>query len=874
METEEAPRLYLARFEGLPGNVSTQDEGDLEILWQGEILISLLDESETGLQFDAFNRVALRSSSVESLDGMLSLAGPQERDRSDHQFDMRGYYPYLGSLKPACVESDAVFPLFEHFIGEIFFERIDGGEADELWFRIQLDQEVVPRSEIISPLEKISFGPAEIPFYPLPDQYLEESKHNSLGDCTGTAPIGTGHVHKNLKIRFVSLLNPQPSAGQLESWLQDPVSGASLEGACRVWWQKGGIKIDPKSTIDFETFSNGDITQLEETQLPNNIAQDPDRIDVYLVDQLLDKSGGGVTHGCGTNNAYIILEIEEARNNRYLLAHEIGHVLGLFHPGESAACSEFLEGSFCSVMVPGTPNSSRNTANNLGVTEIASYPLTPPVFETLSTGDWEEDPEQGFHHLIRDFPYDDGSEPSVLEHPFKNRWSASDVWNSNLGPLPGENPDRKYSNGTLIFDLTKEPHYAPVHHEPSESGPNHMLVQLHGCDEDVTPPVEVYFYLGVPGSSSEHLRLLNGSFGPHILFNSFEMDSSGNPYSTLPGPGKPIIKSISWSVPVGLPPHSCVFAIAKSANDLPETDPDETDIENIIAAPLNYNFYDLQAFVQSDNDVAQRNLHITSTTSSSSSASSTMLAWVEMSIDSEGVEAANIEVDGTFAQELLGLALEINDREFGEIALNEPYKISILEILRDQKRALIRLRATLPAGLPVGATIPIDLNFKVNGELLNGFRHVIRIAPLSETVSQVLDRLLGALRNVAFAFEADIARDLSEEVRKIVIIERHAKDQSGCWGVIQRILSPTSVSWRIELRKLSRRFAALARDLEVRVDADPDRQRVSKLLFELAGRLNTSPRSTTPNLQIEQIRELADRIQEPACRIARAKENI
>lgn len=850
------PQIYLSQFEDVPGELTLQSGEPIEIKWRGEILLDVQEIDEGRWEIRSVRRIALNSLSVEPLEGEISIAGPRDElafvlssGEQILDFGMRGYYPFLNRLGSACEESDAIYPLLEKFQGEVIL-AVSGevGKESGLEVQVLLKQESNDENSFETPLQTLSFGPAILTFTPLPPQFPSENPHHSLVTCSMPPPGGTGHTHKKLNIRFVSLLSPQPLPSDLENWVQE-----LLDGACKVWWSKGGIKIDPKPTIDLGSFLGGVIPQLQETAVPTNVGQDANRIDVYLVEQLTARPGGGVTHACGTNGAYVLLEMGKARNNKYLLAHELGHVLGLHHPGRSADCSEFREGSFCSIMVPDKPNSSRNTVNNLAVIETPSYPLTPPVFQTLSSGGWATDIVRGYFHIIRDYPYDTGDpEPPIPESPIVNWWSYSDVWNSPKPPKAGQNQDRLYSDNTNMF----QPNHSPVHDNPQYSGPlslpNRMYVQLHGC-ENLVSPVNVYLYLAVPGLSSQPLSPLNAIAGPHIVFSSADLPS------TLPTPGTPKNKKVDWAVPAGFPSHSCVFAVAKSANE-----PIPAALNTIVNTPTIFNFYDLAALRNPINDVAQRNLDIQNAPKFASQSLKTLLPWVEMSHDPAGLEGAWLEIDTSRApeHELESLILEINGQEIDEIIIGEPWRKSVSEVLQNEKRLIIRLRAILPPGIPEGTTFPIDLQFFVNNdnEPVTGYRHIIRLGLLSETVFQVLDRLAGTLRDVNVGCQILLSQEIAEKLVEFLVREMVIEPPESRYKY-----------WQTELKSYSNQFSELANQLQ----SSPESDETCKLIAETMNQLNMFISEdwdgTPPELIIEQIREFTDYLQEPACQSVRLR---
>lgn len=848
------PQIYLAQFEGINGELTLQNGDQVEIQWRGEMLLDMQKNDEGRWNVQSFREIALNSSSVEALSGAISIAGPRDDFKAEYSssrevipVNMRGYYPFLNNFGPACKESDATYPLLERFLGEVMINIMDEAQNEsEVKVEIFIKQESSNENNFEGLLQSCSFGPTLLNFKPLPTQPPSENLHHSLVTCMVPPPGGTGHIHKKLNLRFVSLLSPQPLMSNLELWVQE-----LIEGACTVWWSKGGIKIDPQSTIDLGSFLDGIIPLLQETAVPTNVGQDTNRIDIYLVEQLVARPGGGVTQACGTNSAYILLEMGKARNNKYLLAHELGHVLGLYHPGGSPDCSEFREGSFCSVMVPDRPNSSRNTSNNLEVIETPSYPLTFPILQTISIGGWAVDTAQGYFHIIRDYPYDTGDpEPSKPQTPFVNFWSASDVWNSSKSPKSGQNKDLLYADNTSMFHAD----HSPVHSNPFYSAPispiNRMYVQLHGC-ESLQSPVDVYLYLAVPGSSSKPLSPLNGTNGPHLIFSSTDLPS------TLPTPGTPKNKNIAWTVPPGIPSHSCMFAVAKSANQ-----PTLSDLNDIINRPTDFNVYDIVTFRNPNNDVAQRNMDIRAVPLFGGDFLETMTAWVEFSHGDDGLESAILEVDTSRVREqtLLRLVLEINEKVVDEIPIGETWRLAVQDDLRQEEQLIIRLRAVLPPGLPEGTTVPIDLQFFVNNDFepITGYHHLIRLAPLSETVFQVLDGLAGTLRDVGQGCQLSLAHDLSEKLVDFLVREMP----------IEPIESRYKY-WVTELKSYTDLFAELVDAMQLNAQIDETFPLISGNLKKLWEFLGENWENQPQELLIERIRVLTDRIQEPACRSVR-----
>jgi hypothetical protein len=77
-----------------------------------------------------------------------------------------------------------------------------------------------------------------------------------------------------------------------------------------------------------------------------------DAIEVFIVEALdpVDHWGGGATFASGTATAKVVSTDNQLPLNQYHLAHELGHVLGLGHPGDTT--DSLVDGCAGSVMEP------------------------------------------------------------------------------------------------------------------------------------------------------------------------------------------------------------------------------------------------------------------------------------------------------------------------------------------------------------------------------------------------------------------------------------------------------------------------------------------------------------------------------------------
>lgn len=207
-----------------------------------------------------------------------------------------------------------------------------------------------------------------------------------------------------------------------------------LAAAREVWSCPGGVRL-----IQSQTAQNA----LEVELVANNI------------DCFQNQMGGG---GFSCSSSKVVLDLCCASQNRYLLAHELGHFLGLDHPAVAfsrVGCSVLTPGDEWTILTPGTPNLPRNTENNV---QMACTHYIPASFITSISNEPVVDPPQINSQAdfqlprvcLRNFFYDDGRPVSLVNNLGANLAGTPDgpawwgrhpnIWNSNsaqLSLMPG-----------------------------------------------------------------------------------------------------------------------------------------------------------------------------------------------------------------------------------------------------------------------------------------------------------------------------------------------------------------------------------------------------------------------------------------------------
>ena len=882
---DDIRNLYIGPIENATGFIVTDlpDQEPLPIIIWGEVLLYGHSEDEVFV-VERLRRVAfygaLEKPESDPRIGVFSLAGPLEEPAlepgptgfSEGVVQQLHYAALSSELEPLIKSYDAVFPQVEQIAAKFTWEQ--QGKPDET--AVQLNISFVANKLVDKKLgfvQKFILDPITLNFFlagtgaPSP-----EPRHSLQSNCptppAGTCPAYQQTYTRSLSLKFINFTRQRINPGDPGYYAADVEAfcNTQIQGLCDVWRNKAALQFvvqnilisaDP---VDRNAYYNADPT--EEASIatimvgPGFLKYDSvNQIEVYIIENFVPSShGGAITHNNGQASAYCILAIGQAGGNAYLLAHEMGHVLGLAHPFGTPDFenSGLMDSSPESIMKPGNPNPTTNTVFNCRILLPPPTSPSPPSLwpQTLDCMVLSPQPPLNsivsspgandcfrpdiVDHFIRDFPTDVGNEPSVPPAG-QNVWNNSNVWNRRSNTPGGLNP----TGGPL--------HEEPfVCSDPQKNFINYMWVKLEQLT-NLSDPVAVDLYLAVPGASTNLIPL-----------NPPTPSSSANHrlnFCPPPTPTNPVTQSLAWIVPAGYTAHSCVFAISYSA-----------DAPSPILNPASMNFGNVAPLVTGHNCIAQRNLNIQVTTCMNPRACTTTLAWVHIDNPFDKAAPARLEIDATQAARLSNLFLEVDDRIVGEITLGEISTIQIADLLQPGESRVLRFQATLPpVMLPHGTELPIHLRCIVDDQFINGYTHIVRVAPIETTVVQVFDILFSALRDVGVGYKSEFGQMVADKVRKIVIRERQIAKSSGCLSLLWRIFWPKSI-WRVEGANLTQEISAVAQSLPD--TGAPQDEVVRRRLYELAGLL-LSPKDTPAPIFIERIRDLADRIQEPAGRLAR-----
>ena len=225
------------------------------------------------------------------------------------------------------------------------------------------------------------------------DEFTEDGKvyrlcHRPNAPCSAGA---NEMLIRRIPIRFVCIFN----ATEAEKAELAVLCTEQIDGICEVW--RGQAVLSAKVRIDVtpmvvfagrllstENFADSQSNWNTLINLP--AAEDPDVIDIFIVRRVSHNGAAipGVSYDLTVVSAGVVLSLAALRNpaHKYLLAHELGHCLGLEHPGQvtTVGGTPLPEGSPNSVMqIINGHAPLENTADNCVIFGDSYHGLLNPL---------------------------------------------------------------------------------------------------------------------------------------------------------------------------------------------------------------------------------------------------------------------------------------------------------------------------------------------------------------------------------------------------------------------------------------------------------------------------------------------------------------
>jgi hypothetical protein len=565
------------------------------------------------------------------------------------------------------------------------------GEHEEI-HALEIDLEQVRLEPIDSPRAEYRLG--------------GRGEWDPLADANTDANVCVQVNRRRLEIQPVgfrsSAADPAPSGSTAAAQF---ATAATVWGKSCIELQVAAINVITDATLK----TSSDLAAIRASYTDS----DPSVIEVFFVANSLPLIGGGSAGAIGVASCKPVIA-EPNSGNPVLLSHELGHVLGLLHPGPgSNSDAGTVMAPTGSAMVPGTAL----------VTHFMCVSIANPVLQTLATTCCLT--HDIGNHYLRDFPVDVGNEPSDPLPAGMTRYSMSNVWN-RLTNTPGG------------WSATTGPeHQEPVRFNADMSArTNYLFANVEQTVNLKVRNAVVKFFRKTPGSGggATNLNFLGQVPVPDAL-----------------AVGSPQTVSMAWTVPSGAPRHSCIFAVVRSDA---EQDGDQSALDW-------WQFEDLSRL---DNDWAQRNLVIDDFASGNVGDENTVegapaLIWLPPREDRPAAELV-LEVDAQAAEGAASLMLEVVGEKPRRLKVGARARVK-LPLARKRDPLVVVITALIPGGLERGRVIRVDITPSIGGRSMIGFSSAFRSARERDVVAQTLDIAAGAFLDLSDLFDFDAADDLA-----------------------------------------------------------------------------------------------------------------
>ena len=508
-------------------------------------------------------------------------------------------------------------------------------------------------------------------------------------DSNSDSNVCIGTTRRRLVIQPVgfrsSATDPSPSGG----------TAAAQFATAQTVWSKACIDLDVRSML---TLTNATLkTSSNLTDIRNgHTDSDPNVIEIFFVDNPLSATGGGNAGAIGVASCKPVIA-EPNAGNPVLLAHELGHVLNLLHPGTGSNSD------------PGTvmaPTGSAMAPGTQLVTHIMCASIANPVLQATTTSCcFTHDIP---NHYLRDFPTDLGNEPSEPLPAGVNRYAMSNVWN-RLTNTPG-----------TMSALTGPEHQNPIRFNADMTPrTNYLFARVEQLVNLPVRDARVRFFLKNPGSGggASNLTLLGEAVVPGSL-----------------GVGIPQNVSLAWTVPMGVPKHSCIFAVVRSDAE-PEGDQSSLD------------WWQFETLSRNDNDWAQRNLDIENMSSSNEDSNTYESAPSFIFLPplrQRPSPTLTLRIDATRAKGLKSLRLQVLEGKSYDLSPGGRQSIR-LDIRKARERIALVLHAEVPRRLKVGTSYVIGVDPAIGERALIGYAVDFRASSRHDLMVQIFDDALASL---------------------------------------------------------------------------------------------------------------------------------
>lgn len=387
---EDITRLYVARIDGgeceprIVQFITLDGPQDFHVY--GEIVLEAGPKRDyapvvTVRRLALYGSIADKPPAGEDRYGVISIVGSSlpltfdDRMAGIQSFDFPATLHYRAlSERPAYRTEnpekdfeDAEFPSVEVLQVKVALSRADYSEG-----AIHLSAEI--RAELaddtdLGLIQSFTFEPFRGVFLqggtgePRGKPTYSLSSHCASPETPVDEPCPATTLSRYLPVKFVNFTDR--SIGDLE-----PLCQGLLDRVCEVWRNQAALDLTVEGVIQDATDDDkaryGVLpSETLEHELETCVYTSTTHIEIYICAELDANYNGGIAYACGQASAYCLLSLDRLGfgDLEYLLAHELGHVLGLFHPGRHPK----LDGSVNSIMAGAgmhNPHQDKNTLYN------------------------------------------------------------------------------------------------------------------------------------------------------------------------------------------------------------------------------------------------------------------------------------------------------------------------------------------------------------------------------------------------------------------------------------------------------------------------------------------------------------------------------
>ena len=330
--------------------IVTTNEGEVPVVVSGEVVLDG-QVNDGRFEITAWRRVALvgrpqdRDTSAARSIGIISLVGPIGEPAAEaalDQINLQLHYEALSTRLPQHVDDRSTgvrFPEVETSATSV--EWAAESDADgPVTLTLNMTTEQARDNQVLGLVTNIGLNALTAQLVPIRDEPYHSLTHHSLtGSCADpdlAQPLGREWqptITRLVPLVFVSLCKDFSERVQqvCENQLRTLCAAWRFQGALDYILRAAELQV-PALADDVETYhilNDGGLSDLR-TLWPR-----PDAAAlVYFVDslELAQHEGGAVTIDSGVGSTYCVIDVQKADAKPYLLAHEIGHVLGLDDP--------------------------------------------------------------------------------------------------------------------------------------------------------------------------------------------------------------------------------------------------------------------------------------------------------------------------------------------------------------------------------------------------------------------------------------------------------------------------------------------------------------------------------------------------------------